>query len=170
MGTTNDPHRPEPNLDLPTYHIDAEALGEALDSRGLNYRMEQHGDTTMVRTGFTNVVISLSADDRAVVADSIWRGSVPSAQASRALAMVNRWNLSQIAPTLRFFESQPGTLSFSARRQAYSGSGWTELQLAYFVTDTLNAILRACAALEDSFPEAITWRNPHRDHENGRAR
>nr|WP_152821328.1 MULTISPECIES: YbjN domain-containing protein [unclassified Corynebacterium] len=135
-----------------------------MEAEDLAYRLHQD-PTPVVRTGFHNAAVSFAIEGDYLLCDSIWRGEVDSNRAATALAASNEWNLTQLAPTLRFFESTPGVLAFSACRRLHIAQGLSRNQMGAFVMSTLDAIAACFQWLEAQFPEAVTWEDTHNHEE-----
>ncbi|WPF65160.1 MULTISPECIES: YbjN domain-containing protein [unclassified Corynebacterium] len=152
-----------PEHDTPIAPVSEQSVVDILEAENLDYRLQQD-PAPMVRTGFTNAAVSFAIEGDYLLCDSMWRGQVDAQRAATALAAVNEWNLTQLAPTLRFFESAPGTLAFSACRRLHIAHGLSRNQTGAFVMSTLDSIVACFQWLEAQFPEAITWDQPHENH------
>lgn len=152
-----------PEHDTPIAPVSEQSIIDILEAENLDYRLQQD-PAPMVRTGFINAAVSFALEGDYLLCDSMWRGQVEAHRAATALAAVNEWNLTQLAPTLRFFESTPGTLAFSAYRRLHTAHGLSRNQAGAFVMSTLDAIAACFQWLEAQFPEAITWENIHDQH------
>lgn len=151
--------------DTPIEPVSEHTIVDILEAENLAYRLQE--EPAMVRTGFRNAAISFALEGEYLVCDSMWRGQVDSQRAATALAAANEWNLTQLAPTLRFFEGSPGALTFSACRRLHVAQGLSRNQAGAFVMSTLDAIVACFQWLEAQFPEAITWDDPHEDGSEG---
>ncbi|WP_080794761.1 YbjN domain-containing protein [Corynebacterium pacaense] len=141
-----------------------DTVARILDEEQLDYRREEHGGTDVIRTGFINAAISIAQLDGALAVEAMWRGMPPTAQAAEVLAATNEWNLTQFAPTLRFFEAGEGTLAINGVRQISTGSGISYNQTGAFIMSTLDATIACFTWLEQQFPELVTWEDNHDDH------
>ncbi|MDU4730657.1 MAG: YbjN domain-containing protein, partial [Corynebacterium sp.] len=94
----------EPTLypDTPVEPVTLERIGEIFESENLEYRLEEQPvgeDETVriLRTGFSNVAIAMQVRDDVLVADSVWRGNVPSSEGPSLLMVLNQWNQQHFA-------------------------------------------------------------------------
>ena len=117
----------EPTLypDTPVEPVTLERIGEIFESENLEYRLEEQPvgeDETVriLRTGFSNVAIAMQVRDDVLVADSVWRGNVPSSEGPSLLMVLNQWNQQHFAPTLRFSSPQKTT----SRSPVYAKLMW----------------------------------------------
>ncbi|KQB85838.1 YbjN domain-containing protein [Corynebacterium lowii] len=149
-----------PEHDTPASAVTEQSVVDILEAENLDYRLHED-PAPMVRTGFYNAAISFAIEGDYLLCDSMWRGQVDSQRAATALTAVNEWNLTQLTPTLRFFESAPGQLTFSACRRLHIAQGLSRNQTGAFVMSTLDAIVACYQWIEAQFPEAITWEDPH---------
>ncbi|KQB85503.1 YbjN domain-containing protein [Corynebacterium oculi] len=152
-----------PEHDTPIAPVSEHTVVDILEAENLDYRLQQD-PTPMVRTGFINAAVSFAIEGDYLLCDSMWRGQVDAQRAATALAAVNEWNLTQLTPTLRFFESTPGTLAFSACRRLHIAQGLSRNQAGAFVMSTLDSIVACFQWLEAQFPEAITWEQGDDEH------
>ena len=127
----------EPTLypDTPVEPVTLERIGEIFESENLEYRLEEQPvgeDETVriLRTGFSNVAIAMQVRDDVLVADSVWRGNVPSSEGPSLLMVLNQWNQQHFAPTLRFFESEENTLAVSGVREINVRTAFRATRLA----------------------------------------
>ncbi|MDF9565249.1 YbjN domain-containing protein, partial [Bacillus cereus] len=125
----------EPTLypDTPVEPVTLERIGEIFESENLEYRLEEQPvgeDETVriLRTGFSNVAIAMQVRDDVLVADSVWRGNVPSSEGPSLLMVLNQWNQQHFAPTLRFFESAENNLAVSGVREINVAHGLSRNQ------------------------------------------
>ena len=126
----------EPTLypDTPVEPVTLERIGEIFESENLEYRLEEQPvgeDETVriLRTGFSNVAIAMQVRDDVLVADSVWRGNVPSSEGPSLLMVLNQWNQQHFAPTLRFFESAENNLAVSGVREINVAHGLSRSQI-----------------------------------------
>ena len=138
----------EPTLypDTPVEPVTLERIGEIFESENLEYRLEEQPvgeDETVriLRTGFSNVAIAMQVRDDVLVADSVWRGNVPSSEGPSLLMVLNQWNQQHFAPTLRFFESAENNLAVSGVREINVAHGLSRNQIGSFVMSTLDLSL-----------------------------
>ena len=139
----------EPTLypDTPVEPVTLERIGEIFESENLEYRLEEQPvgeDETVriLRTGFSNVAIAMQVRDDVLVADSVWRGNVPSSEGPSLLMVLNQWNQQHFAPTLRFFESAENNLAVSGVREINVAHGLSRNQIGSFVMSTLDSMLQ----------------------------
>ena len=137
----------EPTLypDTPVEPVTLERIGEIFESENLEYRLEEQPvgeDETVriLRTGFSNVAIAMQVRDDVLVADSVWRGNVPSSEGPSLLMVLNQWNQQHFAPTLRFFESAENNLAVSGVREINVAHGLSRNQIGSFVMSTLDSV------------------------------
>lgn len=153
MTAADSPH------DITAFRLDA--VTRILDDENLNYRVDQLDGTDVVRTGFINAAISFIALDGGLTMEAMWRGAPATDQASVVLAAVNEWNLTQFAPTLRFFEMEQDTLAVNAIRQLTTSAGLSHNQVGAFIMSSLEATTTAFDWLEQQFPNLVTWKDDH---------
>ena len=160
----------EPTLypDTPVEPVTLERIGEILESENLEYRLEEQPvgeDETVriLRTGFSNVAIAMQVRDDVLVADSVWRGNVPSSEGPSLLMVLNQWNQQHFAPTLRFFESAENNLAVSGVREINVAHGLSRNQIGSFVMSTLDSMLQSFAFVEEHYPQLVTWEEHNHD-------
>ena len=160
----------EPTLypDTPVEPVTLERIGEIFESENLEYRLEEQPvgeDETVriLRTGFSNVAIAMQVRDDVLVADSVWRGNVPSSEGPSLLMVLNQWNQQHFAPTLRFFESAENTLAVSGVREINIAHGLSRNQIGAFVMSTLDSMLQSFAFVEEHYPQLVTWEEHNHD-------
>ena len=144
----------EPTLypDTPVEPVTLERIGEIFESENLEYRLEEQPvgeDETVriLRTGFSNVAIAMQVRDDVLVADSVWRGNVPSSEGPSLLMVLNQWNQQHFAPTLRFFESAENNLAVSGVREINVAHGLSRNQIGSFVMSTLDSMLQSLSLI-----------------------
>lgn len=143
-------------------------IGEIFESENLEYRLEEQPvgeDETVriLRTGFSNVAIAMQVRDDVLVADSVWRGNVPSSEGPSLLMVLNQWNQQHFAPTLRFFESAENNLAVSGVREINVAHGLSRNQIGSFVMSTLDSMLQSFAFVEEHYPQLVTWEEHNHD-------
>lgn len=160
----------EPTLypDTPVEPVTLERIGEIFESENLEYRLEEQPvgeDETVriLRTGFSNVAIAMQVRDNVLVADSVWRGNVPSSEGPSLLMVLNQWNQQHFAPTLRFFESAENNLAVSGVREVNVEHGLSRNQIGAFVMSTLDSMLQSFAFVEEHYPQLVTWEEHNHD-------
>ena len=160
----------EPTLypDTPVEPVTLERIGEIFESENLEYRLEEQpvGENETVRilrTGFSNVAIAMQVRDDVLVADSVWRGNVPSSEGPSLLMVLNQWNQQHFAPTLRFFESAENNLAVSGVREVNVEHGLSRNQIGSFVMSTLDSMLQSFAFVEEHYPQLVTWEEHNHD-------
>ena len=160
----------EPTLypDTPVEPVTLERMGEIFESENLEYRLEEQPvgeDETVriLRTGFSNVAIAMQVRDNVLVADSVWRGNVPSSEGPSLLMVLNQWNQQHFAPTLRFFESAENNLAVSGVREINVAHGLSRNQIGSFVMSTLDSMLQSFAFVEEHYPQLVTWEEHNHD-------
>lgn len=160
----------EPTLypDTPVEPVTLERIGEIFESENLEYRLEEQPvgeDETVriLRTGFSNVAIAMQVRDDVLVADSVWRGNVPSSEGPSLLMVLNQWNQQHFAPTLRFFESAENNLAVSGVREINVAHGLSRNQIGSFVMSTLDSMLQSFAFVEEHYPQLVTWEEHKHD-------
>ena len=160
----------EPTLypDTPVEPVTLERIGEIFESENLEYRLEEQPvgeDETVriLRTGFSNVAIAMQVRDDVLVADSVWRGNVPSSEGRSLLMVLNQWNQQHFAPTLRFFESAENNLAVSGVREINVAHGLSRNQIGSFVMSTLDSMLQSFAFVEEHYPQLVTWEEHNHD-------
>ena len=160
----------EPTLypDTPVEPVTLERIGEIFESENLEYRLEEQPvgeDETVriLRTGFSNVAIAMQVRDDVLVADSVWRGNVPSSEGPSLLMVLNQWNQQHFAPTLRFFESAENNLAVSGVRAINVAHGLSRNQIGSFVMSTLDSMLQSFAFVEEHYPQLVTWEEHNHD-------
>ncbi|WP_293821138.1 YbjN domain-containing protein [uncultured Corynebacterium sp.] len=160
----------EPTLypDTPVEPVTLERVGEIFESENLQYRLEEQPvgeDETVriLRTGFSNVAIAMQVRDNVLVADSVWRGNVPSSEGPSLLMLLNKWNQQHFAPTLRFFESAENNLAVSGVREINVAHGLSRNQIGSFVMSTLDSMLQSFAFVEEHYPQLVTWEEHNHD-------
>ena len=160
----------EPTLypDTPVEPVTLERIGEIFESENLEYRLEEQHvgeDETVrrLRTGFSNVAIAMQVRDDVLVADSVWRGNVPSSEGPSLLMVLNQWNQQHFAPTLRFFESAENNLAVSGVREINVAHGLSRNQIGSFVMSTLDSVLQSFAFVEEHYPQLVTWEEHNHD-------
>lgn len=160
----------EPTLypDTPVEPVTLERIGEIFESENLEYRLEEQPvgeDETVriLRTGFSNVAIAMQVRDDVLVADSVWRGNVPSSEGPSLLMVLNQWNQQHFAPTLRFFESAENNLAVSGVREINVAHGLSRNQIGSFVMSTLDSMLQSFAFVEEQYPQLVTWEEHNHD-------
>ena len=160
----------EPTLypDTPVEPVTLERIGEIFESETLEYRLEEQPvgeDETVriLRTGFSNVAIAMQVRDNVLVADSVWRGNVPSSEGPSLLMVLNQWNQQHFAPTLRFFESAENNLAVSGVREINVAHGLSRNQIGSFVMSTLDSMLQSFAFVEEHYPQLVTWEEHNHD-------
>lgn len=160
----------EPTLypDTPVEPVTLERIGEIFESENLEYRLEEQPvgeDETVriLRTGFSNVAIAMQVRDDVLVADSVWRGNVPSSEGPSLLMVLNQWNQQHFAPTLRFFESAENSLAVSGVREINIAHGLSRNQIGAFVMSTLDSMLQSFAFVEEHYPQLVTWEEHNHD-------
>ena len=160
----------EPTLypDTPVEPFTLERIGEIFESENLEYRLEEQPvgeDETVriLRTGFSNVAIAMQVRDDVLVADSVWRGNVPSSEGPSLLMVLNQWNQQHFAPTLRFFESAENNLAVSGVREINVAHGLSRNQIGSFVMSTLDSMLQSFAFVEEHYPQLVTWEEHNHD-------
>lgn len=160
----------EPTLypDTPVEPVTLERIGEIFESENLEYRLEEQPvgeDETVriLRTGFSNVAIAMQVRDNVLVADSVWRGNVPSSEGPSLLMVLNQWNQQHFAPTLRFFESAENNLAVSGVREINVAHGLSRNQIGSFVMSTLDSMLQSFAFVEEHYPQLVTWEEHNHD-------
>lgn len=160
----------EPTLypDTPVEPVTLERIGEIFASENLEYRLEEQPvseeeTVQILRTGFSNVAIAMQVRDDVLVADSIWRGNVPSSEGPSLLMVLNQWNQQHFAPTLRFFESAENNLAVSGVREINIAHGLSRNQIGAFVMSTLDSMLQSFAFVEEHYPQLVTWEEHNHD-------
>ena len=160
----------EPTLypDTPVEPVTLERIGEIFESENLEYRLEEQPvgeDETVriLRTGFSNVAIAMQVRDDVLVADSVWRGNVPSSEGPSLLMVLNQWNQQHFAPTLRFFEAAENNLAVSGVREINVAHGLSRNQIGSFVMSTLDSMLQSFAFVEEHYPQLVTWEEHNHD-------
>ena len=101
--------------------------------------------------------------DDVLVADSVWRGNVPSSEGPSLLMVLNQWNQQHFAPTLRFFESAENNLAVSGVREINVAHGLSRNQIGSFVMSTLDSMLQSFAFVEEHYPQLVTWEEHNHD-------
>ena len=117
----------------------------------------------ILRTGFSNVAIAMQVRDDVLVADSVWRGNVPSSEGPSLLMVLNQWNQQHFAPTLRFFEAAENNLAVSGVREINIAHGLSRNQIGAFVMSTLDSMLQSFAFVEEHYPQLVTWEEHNHD-------
>lgn len=160
----------EPTLypDTPVEPVTLERIGEIFASENLEYRLEEQPvseeeTVQILRTGFSNVAIAMQVRDDVLVADSVWRGNVPSSEGPSLLMVLNQWNQQHFAPTLRFFESAENNLAVSGVREISIAHGLSRNQIGAFVMSTLDSMLQSFAFVEEHYPQLVTWEEHNHD-------
>ena len=160
----------EPTLypDTPVEPVTLERIGEIFASENLEYRLEEQPvseeeTVQILRTGFSNVAIAMQVRDDVLVADSVWRGNVPSSEGPSLLMVLNQWNQQHFAPTLRFFESAESNLAVSGVREINIAHGLSRNQIGAFVMSTLDSMLQSFAFVEEHYPQLVTWEEHKHD-------
>lgn len=160
----------EPTLypDSPVEPVTLERIGEIFASENLEYRLEEQPvseeeTVQILRTGFSNVAIAMQVRDDVLVADSVWRGNVPSSEGPSLLMVLNQWNQQHFAPTLRFFESAENNLAVSGVREINIAHGLSRNQIGAFVMSTLDSMLQSFAFVEEHYPQLVTWEEHNHD-------
>ncbi|MFW0177392.1 YbjN domain-containing protein [Corynebacterium sp. MSK122] len=160
----------EPTLypDTPVEPVTLERIGEIFESENLEYRLEEQPvseeeTVQILRTGFSNVAIAMQVRDDVLVADSVWRGNVPSSEGPSLLMVLNQWNQQHFAPTLRFFESAENNLAVSGVREINIAHGLSRNQIGVFVMSTLDSMLQSFAFVEEHYPQLVTWEEHNHD-------
>ncbi|MEO5308342.1 YbjN domain-containing protein [Corynebacterium sp. c3Ub_189] len=160
----------EPTLypDTPVEPVTLERIGEIFASENLEYRLEEQPvseeeTVQILRTGFSNVAIAMQVRDDVLVADSVWRGNVPSSEGPSLLTALNQWNQQHFAPTLRFFESAENNLAVSGVREINIAHGLSRNQIGAFVMSTLDSMLQSFAFVEEHYPQLVTWEEHNHD-------
>ena len=160
----------EPTLypDTPVEPVTLERIGEIFESENLESRLEEQPvgeDETVriLRTGFSNVAIAMQVREDVLVADSVWRGNVPSSEGPSLLMVLNQWNQQHFAPTLRFFESAENNLAVSGGREINVAHGLSRNQIGSFVMSTLDSMLQSFAFVEEHYPQLVTWEEHNHD-------
>ena len=154
--------------DTPVEPVTLERIGEIFASENLEYRLEEQPvseeeTVQILRTGFSNVAIAMQVRDDVLVADSVWRGNVPSSEGPSLLMVLNQWNQQHFAPTLRFFESAENTLAVSGVREINIAHGLSRNQIGAFVMSTLDSMLQSFAFVEEHYPQLVTWEEHNHD-------
>ena len=160
----------EPTLypDTSAEPVTLERIGEIFASENLEYRLEEQPvdeeeTVRILRTGFSNVAIAMQVRDDVLVADSVWRGNVPSSEGPSLLMVLNQWNQQHFAPTLRFFESAENNLAVSGVREINIAHGLSRNQIGAFVMSTLDSMLQSFAFVEEHYPQLVTWEEHNHD-------
>ncbi|MCZ9295110.1 YbjN domain-containing protein [Corynebacterium yonathiae] len=160
----------EPTLypDTSVEPVTLERIGEIFSSENLEYRLEEQPvseeeTVQILRTGFSNVAIAMQVRDDVLVADSVWRGNVPSSEGPSLLMVLNQWNQQHFAPTLRFFESAENNLAVSGVREINIAHGLSRNQIGAFVMSTLDSMLQSFAFVEEHYPQLVTWEEHNHD-------
>ncbi|MEK0144788.1 YbjN domain-containing protein [Corynebacterium yonathiae] len=160
----------EPTLypDTSVEPVTLERIGEIFSSENLEYRLEEQPvseeeTVQILRTGFSNVAIAMQVRDDVLVADSVWRGNVPSSEGPSLLMVLNQWNQQHFAPTLRFFESAENNLAVSGVREINIAHGLSRNQIGAFVISTLDSMLQSFAFVEEHYPQLVTWEEHNHD-------
>ena len=125
--------------------------------------MSEEETVQILRTGFSNVAIAMQVRDDVLVADSVWRGNVPSSEGPSLLMVLNQWNQQHFAPTLRFFESAENNLAVSGVREINIAHGLSRNQIGAFVMSTLDSMLQSFAFVEEHYPQLVTWEEHNHD-------
>ena len=125
--------------------------------------MSEEETVQILRTGFSNVAIAMQVRDDVLVADSVWRGNVPSSEGPSLLMVLNQWNQQHFAPTLRFFESADNNLAVSGVREINIAHGLSRNQIGAFVMSTLDSMLQSFAFVEEHYPQLVTWEEHNHD-------
>nr|WP_255717942.1 YbjN domain-containing protein [Corynebacterium sp. ACRPO] len=154
--------------DTPVEPVTLERIGEIFASENLEYRLEEQPvseeeTVQILRTGFSNVAIAMQVRDDVLVADSVWRGNVPSSEGPSLLMVLNQWNQQHFAPTLRFFESAENNLAVSGVREINIAHGLSRNQIGAFVMSTLDSMLQSFAFVEEHYPQLVTWEEHNHD-------
>ena len=160
----------EPTLypDTPVEPVTLERIGEIFASENLEYRLEEQPvseeeTVQILRTGFSNVAIAMQVRDDVLVADSVWRGNVPSSEGPSLLMVLNQWNQQHFAPSLRFFEAAENNLAVSGVREINIAHGLSRNQIGAFVMSTLDSMLQSFAFVEEHYPQLVTWEEHNHD-------
>lgn len=145
--------------------FDITVVGDVLADENLEYRLQDtptaDGTTTVVRTGFINSAIAFVREGDHLVCEALWRGEFPKAMATTLLAMCNEYNQLQFAPTLRFYEQGEDHVAANAFRILDISKGASYNQIGAFVVSTLDMVVGAFNALEEQFPNLVTWEDTH---------
>nr|WP_251068466.1 YbjN domain-containing protein [Corynebacterium tuberculostearicum] len=154
--------------DTPVEPVTLERIGEIFASENLEYRLEEQPvseeeNVQILRTGFSNVAIAMQVRDDVLVADSVWRGNVPSSEGPSLLMVLNQWNQQHFAPTLRFFEAAENNLAVSGVREINIAHGLSRNQIGAFVMSTLDSMLQSFAFVEEHYPQLVTWEEHNHD-------
>lgn len=158
------PHTPpahDPN-DIQDFSLDAVAW--ILQDEKLDYSIDEHDGEKVIRTGFINAAISFILLDGSLTMEAMWRGAPSTDAAAQVLAATNEWNLTQFAPTIRFFELNEGTLAINALRHVVVSAGMSHNQVGSYVMSSIESAVQCFEWLEQQFPDLVTWKDEHNDH------
>lgn len=157
---------PDPELNLDFAPVDADRIAVILADESLEYAIEvphpEASFSSQVRTGFINQSILLQAGDNGLGAVSTWRGRLAPEDAAKGLAMVNEWNLHQMAPVVYMLESESHEIAFAARRTLGSPRASTN-QLGAFLVSTIDSFVAVWDYFESALPDSVTWTEPEAD-------
>lgn len=151
----------DPN-DIQEFNLDA--VAGILQDEKLDYRIDEHDGEKVIRTGFINAAISFILLDGSLTMEAMWRGAPSTDAAAQVLAATNEWNLTQFAPTIRFFELNEGTLAINALRHVVVSAGMSHNQVGSYVMSSIETAVQCFEWLEQQFPDLVTWKDEHHDH------
>ncbi|MDY3127936.1 MAG: YbjN domain-containing protein [Corynebacterium sp.] len=154
--------------DSPVLEVTLDRLGDILSAENLAYRIDSMDDSIaddgrVLRTGFSNAMITFHIHNNNLFVDAMWRGQFSPEQGTDVLFLTNQWNAENFNPTLRFFETQNQQLAIAASRLMDISCGASRNQLGSFATTTFDAILTAFNFVETKHPETVTWETPNHD-------
>lgn len=158
------PDTPQAALPNDIQDFTLNAVAGILRDEKLDFRIDEHDGSQVIRTGFVNAAISFIELDGSLTMEAMWRGAPPTDQAAQVLAAVNEWNLTQFAPTIRFFELNEGTLAINALRHVVVSAGMSHNQVGSFVMSSIESAVQCFEWLKQQFPNLVTWKDDHHDH------
>nr|WP_274709567.1 YbjN domain-containing protein [Corynebacterium sp. c6VSa_13] len=157
------PRRTPPTVPTDPHPVTIERIaGIIADSELLDAAAAPDSSTdtaSSIKLSFPDGEVVFALQGASLICDALWAGRIPSEQAATVLAVVNEWNLTNVRPTLRFFELEDAVLRCAASRRNALPDALNDEQLRHVVLGSLHAATQAFAGLAQAFPQAVTWQD-----------
>ena len=128
-----------------------------LSQRGIAARPEEDGAVFMGFPG-CDIGVYLHDEEDALVVAGMWRGRPAAERLDEMRAFIDTQHRSTYGPDLAVTPAHdPSSLLLSTQMVAYIGAGMSDVQLGAFMDMGLGMTRAFFSAVEERFPELITW-------------
>ena len=128
-----------------------------LSQRGIAARPEEDGAVFMGFPG-CDIGVYLHDEEAALVVAGMWRGRPAAERLDEMRAFIDTQHRSTYGPDLAVTPAHdPSSLLLSTQMVAYIGAGMSDVQLGAFMDMGLGMTRAFFSAVEERFPELITW-------------